>query len=97
MPPPIDALNEARAYKPFIDGLRAIAILTVAGSHVDFPGLSGGYVGVDNFFVISGYLIIDQDIAMTMQSAQCQEEHCSENRRWQTTLKTKYYPSRTDG
>src|ERR1700690_3823713 len=63
MPPPIDALNEVRAYKPFIDGLRAIAILTVVGSHVDFPGLSGGYVGVDIFFVISGYLIINQIIA----------------------------------
>ena len=63
MPPPIDALNEVRAYKSFIDGLRAIAILTVVGSHVDVPGLSGGYVGVDIFFVISGYLIINQIIA----------------------------------
>ena len=63
MPPPIDALNEVRGYKSFIDGLRAIAILTVVGSHVDVPGLSGGYVGVDIFFVISGYLIINQIIA----------------------------------
>ena len=43
MSPPINALDEVRTYKPFIDGLRAIAILTVVGSHVDFPGLSGGF------------------------------------------------------
>ena len=40
-----------------IDGLRAIAILAVIGSHVGLPGLIGGYVGVDIFFVISGFLI----------------------------------------
>ena len=40
-----------------IDGLRAIAILAVIGSHVGLPGLIGGYVGVDSFFVISGFLI----------------------------------------
>jgi len=60
MSPPINALDEVRTYKPFIDGLRAIAILTVVGSHFDFPGLSGGFGGVDVFFVISGYLIINQ-------------------------------------
>jgi peptidoglycan/LPS O-acetylase OafA/YrhL len=63
MLPSIAALDEVRTYKPFIDGLRAIAILTVVASHVDFPGLGGGYVGVDIFFVISGYLIINQIIA----------------------------------
>ena len=47
----------ALGYRPDIDGLRAIAILTVVGSHVGLPWWSGGYVGVDVFFVISGFLI----------------------------------------
>ena len=47
-------------YLAFVDGLRAISILAVVFFHIGVPGISGGFVGVDVFFVISGFLIINQ-------------------------------------
>ena len=45
------------SYKPVIDGLRAIAVLSVIFFHLKIDFFKGGYLGVDIFFVISGYLI----------------------------------------
>lgn len=44
-------------YRPDVEGLRAVAILLVVAAHAKVPWLAGGFVGVDVFYVLSGYLI----------------------------------------
>ena len=51
------ANSEAQAFRPEIQGLRAVAVLAVLIFHIWPSALPGGYVGVDVFFVISGFLI----------------------------------------
>ncbi len=45
------------AYRPELDGLRAIAVLTAILYHAEVPVLAGGYVSIDVFFALSGFLI----------------------------------------
>lgn len=56
---PADASLGARplAYRPELDGLRALAVMAVVGFHAAPSELPGGYLGVDMFLVVSGYLI----------------------------------------
>ena len=50
-------LARSSSFRSDIEGLRAVAIILVLGAHFSFAGLSAGFIGVDIFFVISGYLI----------------------------------------
>lgn len=52
-----DNLSTSHHYRPDIDGLRCWAILPVVAYHAGLPGVTGGFIGVDIFFVISGFLI----------------------------------------
>lgn len=52
-----EAIRPRLAHRPEIEGLRAVAVAVVVLYHAGVPWLQGGYVGVDVFFVVSGFLI----------------------------------------
>ena len=52
-----DRRPQRAGFRPDIEGLRAVAVLAVIFFHSGLPGVGGGFVGVDVFFVISGFLI----------------------------------------
>lgn len=60
---PPGAMNASIQYRPEIDGLRALAVIPVVLFHAGWEAISGGYLGVDVFFVISGYLITSITLA----------------------------------
>lgn len=50
-------VKRSTRYMPGLDGLRAIAVIGIIIYHLNKQWLTGGFLGVDTFFVISGYLI----------------------------------------
>jgi peptidoglycan/LPS O-acetylase OafA/YrhL len=60
--------RELRRYRPDVEGLRAVAILLVVFQHFSIPGFGGGFIGVDVFFVISGFVITSMLIRSSSSS-----------------------------
>jgi peptidoglycan/LPS O-acetylase OafA/YrhL len=60
IPPFASSTGEPPSLRPEIEGLRALSVIAVVAYHAGVPGLGGGFIGVDAFFVISGYVITAQ-------------------------------------
>jgi len=53
----VPAREPRLAYRPYLDGLRCVAVYLVVAFHAGLQRFSGGFIGVDVFFVLSGYLM----------------------------------------
>lgn len=74
-------MSSALRYRPEIDGLRCFAVLAVIAFHANRSFLPGGYLGVDLFFVISGFLIT------SIIQEEIEDEHFSIIRFWDRRIK----------
>lgn len=63
----MSSYSYSAGYRSDIDGLRALAVLSVVLFHAGVSGFGGGYVGIDVFFVISGYLLTGQVLSRLYQ------------------------------
>jgi hypothetical protein len=66
----------AHRYRDDLQGLRAIAVLLVVLGHAGVGFLQGGFVGVDVFFVLSGFLITGLLLAGAARDGFCDQEQC---------------------
>ena len=69
-------------FRPDLEGLRAIAVVLVVLFHAGVTQLSGGYIGVDVFFVISGYVITALLLRELGPSARVSFSWCSPSPSW---------------